>query len=218
MNEDGSLTVYPDPQKKSYLKELFGTDTNAIERMLLVTMLQEALAGSPVAGAALHGVMEQTQPVPKNTELGETHKLRKEICGKILAELAANKFVTPEETYGADIAWAVADMSKALGEAMEAAKGWRVPQRGDRLRLVRPVGNLIYGHDWIAVGDIVTCEAVGACIDGSIPIPADKQNGWLIQTRPGVQILKPGDDTQVASLPLDCFEPVTENNNQKGKP
>lgn len=198
--------------KTEELKQLFGDDSNAIERMLLVTMLQEALAGSPVAGAALHGVMEATPPAPKNAELGETHKLRKEICGKILAELAAHKFVTPEETYGADIGWAVADMSKALGEAMESAKGWRVPQRGDRLRLVKPVGNLIYGHDWITVGDIVTCEAIGACIDLSIPIPADAQKSWLLQSRPGVQILKPGDDTMVACLPLDCFEPVTETN------
>jgi hypothetical protein len=204
--------------KTQELKELFGGDSDAIERMLLVTMLQEALGGSQVAGAALPGVMEATQPVPKNAELGETHKLRKEICGKILAELAANKFVTPEETYGADIAWAVADMSKALGEAMEAAKGWRVPQRGDRLRLVKPVGNLIYGHDWIAVGDIVTCESVGGCVDSSIPIPAETKNTWLFQMLPGVQILKPGDESMVCCLPLDCFEPVTETNNQKGTP
>jgi hypothetical protein len=199
------------------LKELFPNSPDAIERMLLVTMLQEALAGSPVAGAALHCGMETTQPVMKNAELGETHKLRKEICGKILSELAAHKFVTPEETYGADIAWAVADMSKALGEAMEAAKGWRVPQRGDRLRLVKPVGNQIYGHDWIAVGDIVTCEANGLCIDGSIAIPSDTKNGWLLQSLPGVQILKPGDDTLIACLPLDCFEPVTETTNQGTK-
>ena len=170
------------------LKELFPNSPDAIERMLLVTMLQEALARSPVAGAALHGVMGHTQPVKFVDDNIVTGYGRLMIpVGELKARLAA-----------------------AESKLETASKGWRVPQRGDQLRLVKPVGKQIYGHDWIAVGDIVTCEAVGSCLDCSIPIPVDAKNSWLLQTRPGVQILKPGDDTQVGCLPLDCFKPVDQ--------
>ena len=194
------------------LKELFPTNPDAIERMLLVTMLQEALAGSPVAGAALHGVMEQTHPVKwEGANIGDIitdYGVLLLSVGELKARLAAteSKLTQAELRIGFECA--------ASDAAIKASKGWRVPQRGDRLRLAKPVGNTIYGHDWIAVGGIVTCKGIGACIDYSITIPADKKNGYLIQMLPGVQILKPGDDTMVACLPLDCFEPVTETTNQ----
>lgn len=175
------------------LKNLFGDNANAIERMLLVTMLQEALAGSPVAGAALHGVMEHTQPVTLDVDQMKTRYGGSEWTVEHLKEV-------------------LADTTTKYVEAKNAATGWCVPQRGDRLRLVKPVGNLIYGYDWIAVGDIVTCEAIGACIDLSIPVLTDGQHNWLLQARPGVQILKPDDKSLTACLPLDCFEPVTETN------
>ena len=185
------------------LKELFPNSPDAIERMLLVTMLQEALAGRPVAGAALHGVMEATHPKPKTvSEILKEN--RTEIIEKVITDIGN---IMHRLRISSDGCKTVEDLPKGIERALT---GWRVPQRGDRLRLIKPVSNLIYSHDWITVGDIVTCEAIGACIDSSIAIPADTKNGWLLQTLPGVQFLKPGDDSQISCLPLDCFEPVTE--------
>jgi hypothetical protein len=191
------------------LKELFGDNAAAIERMLLVTMLQEALAGSPVAGAALHGVMEQAQPIKWEganiDDMITSYGGLSLPVGEIKARLAAAESNVERKN----------EIIKEQQAALQKPQtGWCVPKRGDRLRLVKPVGNLIYGHDWIAVGDVVTCEAIGACIDSSITAPAGANNAWLIQTLPGVQFLKPGDETMIATIPLDFFEPVTETNNQ----
>ena len=182
---------------------MFGDNCNAIERMLLVTMLQEALAGSPVAGAVLHSGKETTQP----GKLEETNIYLDDIVttyaglslsvGELKARLADAELKVEHQNKLLETAGALTATLAA------ASKGWRIPQRGDRLRLVKPVGNLFYGHDWIAVGDIVKCEAIGACIDSSIAIPVDVKNSWLLQTLPG-------DQAQCACLPLDCFEPVTE--------
>lgn len=192
------------------LKELFGENTNAIERMLLVTMLREAIQSGFVVRAK---VMEEIQLASIDVDQMSTRYGGSEWTVAHLKEVLADtttKYVEAKNAL-ADAETNVSHLQNTIKDIGEttSVKGWRVPRRGGRLRLVKPVGKLIYGQDWISVGDIVTCEAIGSCIDPSIAISADAKNSWLIQTLPGVQILKPGDDTQVACLPLDCFEPVT---------
>ena len=175
----------------------------------------------------------------KNAELGETHRLRKELCNHILAELAGQGFPTPEETYGADIGWAVADMSKALAEAMQHAKihdttdnekrltaerdaalklatGWRIPKRGDKVRLVKQPNPTLYGFDWLKVGDVVEVECLAGCCTGE-PMP-EGADGWKQTSTAGIFFKKPnGEPSETTVLPLDCFEPVNETTAQEAK-
>lgn len=164
---------------------------NAIERLLLVTMLHEALAGPPAA---------DSKPGYTVSDV-ELEKL----CAMVQTCLRSAGVPTPEETYESNIRWAVNDLVcafEAKAQAPQAWTGWHLPKDGDLLKMVKAVDGFLC-HEMELLGETVTMQGgMSSLYSSFVKIPAKAPVC-------GITVKHHNSET-FHCIPLECFEPAAK--------
>jgi hypothetical protein len=216
-------------QIKSAMKDATIHTAPAIERLLLVSMLNEAMNDLAIMHAECSMESDEKAAAVDYTDQ----------CNRIMAAMADAGFSTPEETYCGNIALAAEHLLRSfenllefrdvlgkvratlgtpegkhitehakqlMAERMHAAKsatGWRVPQIGDKVRVVKLPQDEGFYETAAQVGDIYRVTG----FSGLCKSKGDTDSENFHTCHPAVMC--EGKEPSIF-IPLCCLEPVTE--------
>lgn len=186
---------------------------DAVERMLLVTLLHEALSKP---------LMKIEHLAPGRLEVSEMSERSAEAAIQDVHEMLTSAGIKNDMNapgIRARVALALAQIDE-LREAQKttSSKGWRLPKRGDKVRCVKKYdtdANFIW-PEFLRVGDVITVEVLSSCTAPGLPpyeekeYEADKRNYYNKRLVPCLCFFAPNNDSSqyTSSAPIDCFEPA----------
>lgn len=97
-----------------------------------------------------------------------------------------------------------ADKATIEQQLKQAQTGWRIPQRGDKLKVVKPVA--IRVNSVVKVGDIIKVCGNGAYVSNTETAPENATNDWTLDSTPCVMYKI--HDGIYNFVPLECLEPA----------
>ena len=185
-------------------KDKLGGD--AIERLLLVTALEEALKGQPLTIA--RSETEQTS--------SEKHKdflvaLDRTVGGANVVEQFGDK---PEQVLLDAVAQLRTDKARLQDKCATLLTGWRLPKPGDKVRLIRLPQDIGFCPASFEMGLGAQYEVYSLSTVVPLPGTADTTGDWYtVNAHYALNILTSNNTKEMpiwTVLPLECFEPISE--------